>query len=84
MLIYTRIIKPWLIGTEKSPLLHFIQAESPLTLPKKALLAFPKHRFCPWLSKTPKTALLMRAPAADSGTNSIQETSSIYPTVTWS
>lgn len=39
---------------------------------QKALLAFPKQGVCPWFSEIPKTVLLM---GADSGTNSIQETS---------
>lgn len=82
LLIYICTIKPWLIGTEKSPTLRFIQAQSLLMFPNKFLLAFHKQRFCPWLSKIPKTVLLKGAAMADGGTNSIQETSNIYPTVT--
>ena len=44
LLIYICTIKPWLIGTEKSPSLCFIQAQSLLMFPEKALLAFLRKK----------------------------------------
>lgn len=41
------------------------------------------NKGCLWLSKILKTAVLRRATVANSGTYSIQEASSIHPTVTW-
>lgn len=87
LLIYTCIIKPWLIGTEKKPHPCASSRHShPSCFKKKnqTLFAFVKQGFCTQLSKIPKTALLVRAAVSGSGTNSTQETTSIYPSVTWS